>query len=249
MPGLNGWALDATASDAATKRAGDGRLHLAWKAVAPATTLASLPREPIYRGPTAERYVSLLVNVSWGEQYLTSMLHTLTREHVHATFFLDGRWVQKNPDAARSIQAAGQAIGSHGSGHPDFRRLSTGQIERQMRTTDTIIRSLLGQGPVAFAPPSGAFNPRTVAIAHRFGLHTILWTVDTIDWRRPSAAVIVQRVDTQMTPGGFVLMHPTESTATALPTLIAHLKARGYQFRTIADVVSERRVQPPTVVP
>lgn len=249
IPGLNGWALDERASEAATQKAGDGKRHLVWTAIPPSPGLADLQDEPIYRGPDADHSVALMVNVSWGEQYLPSMLNTLRSERVKATFFLDGDWARKNPALAKAIVSSGQCIGSHGTGHPDFRHLSIGQIDNQMRKSDTIIHSVTGVHPVAFAPPAGAFDHRTVTIADRHGLRTILWTVDTIDWRKPPADVIVRRVTTKANAGCLVLMHPTAPTATALPVVIRELKSRGYNFKTIAEVVGEERQAPPAVMP
>ena len=36
-----------------------------------------------------------------------------------------------------------------------------------------------------FAPPSGSFRDEVVKIADDFQMGTIMWTVDTIDWKRP----------------------------------------------------------------
>lgn len=250
IPGLNGWKLDKTRSNALTARLHDGRDHYVWVSVPPKPGLRDLGAEPIYRGPDVEPAVSLMINVSWGEAYVPGMLDTLRKEHVHATFFLDGDWVVKHGDLVRDMVHDGHAIGSHGTGHPDFQRLSASQTERQIRRTNAIIREVSLRTPVAFAPPSGSFNRTTVSVAHRQGMPTILWTVDTIDWQKPPASVIVRRVQKQVTPGALVLMHPTQSTATALPTLIEWLKAKGYRFKTIADVIHERRtIVPPETMP
>ena len=47
-----------------------------------------------------------------------------------------------------------------------------------------------------------------------------MWTVDTIDWKRPEPDVLLQRVMRKINPGAIVLMHPTSSTAEALDTMI-----------------------------
>ena len=45
-----------------------------------------------------------------------------------------------------------------------------------------------------FAPPSGSFRDEVVKIADDFQMGTIMWTVDTIDWKRPEPDVLLQRV-------------------------------------------------------
>lgn len=247
IPGLNGWTLEEKKTQIATKAAADGKVHFVWRKTMPEVSLKSLLPSPIYRGPSDEKSIALMVNVSWGGEYLPTMLKTLAEENVHATFFLDGAWVQKNPGLTREIVQLGHAVGSHGTGHPDFRRLTTGQVEQQMQKTGMIIKKVTGRAPIAFAPPSGSYDNRAVAVAHRYHLPTILWTVDTIDWRKPSSQTIVSRVLRGSTPGSLVLMHPTEHTAQALPILIQGLRKKGYHFKTIDDVIGERRLSPPAV--
>ena len=191
IPGLSGWELDYQATLQKTKQARDGQLHSVLKEVPPKIGVADLPPEPIYRGPDAERSVCLMINVSWGEKYIPSMLKTLGQNHVRATFFLDGAWVKKYPDLAKQIVLDGHAIGSHGLGHPDFRRLNNSQLEQQIQRTNDIIVEALGKSPRLLAPPAGSYDNRTVAIARSHGMYTILWTADTIDWRRPPVTTIV----------------------------------------------------------
>jgi probable sporulation protein (polysaccharide deacetylase family) len=245
IPGLSGWELNVDKSVEETRRIKDGQVHLIWNRVRPRVSLADLRPEPIYRGPKEERAVSLMFNVSWGEEHVPSILRTLTTSGVKATFFLDGQWVNKHPDLARQIRDAGEEIGSHGTGHPDFRKLSAAKLERQVVGTNTVIQRTLGAEPTLLAPPAGSFDVRTVQAAARHRMYTILWTTDTVDWRRPSPAVILSRVESQVEPGSLVLMHPTAPTAAALPELIRWLKANGYRFKTVGQVVREEPVAVP----
>lgn len=248
IPGLSGWSLNVAASVRETTRLHDQQLHLVWQQVAPSTALKDLPPEPVYRGPDAEKSLSLMFNVSWGEEYIPSILKTLQKHHVRATFFLDGAWVQKHPSLAKEIGESGHAIGSHGSGHPDFRELDMASLERQVSATNQVIQQATGKVPDLIAPPAGSYDKRCVGVAHRHGLYTILWTTDTVDWRRPPASVIVERATNRIANGSLVLMHPTAPTAEALPTIIANLQNRGYSFKTVDDVVKERPVVIPPVV-
>lgn len=246
VPGLCGWGLDIEQSIAQTGRLKDGHVHLAWRKILPQTSLASLPPEPIYRGPDGEKSMALMFNVSWGEEYLPQILQTLRDRHVHATFFLDGAWVAKHPNLAKRIAREGHAIGSHGTGHPNFRQLSASQLESQVIGTNQRIEHTLGRQVDLLAPPAGAYDERTVRIARAHRMYTILWSVDTVDWRRPPAAEIVQRVVQHEVAGGLVLMHPTAPTVAALPLVIGRLEAAGYHLKTVEDVVHEERaVSPP----
>jgi len=64
--------------------------------------------------------VSFLINVAWGNEYLPDILATLKKQNVKASFFLEGRWVQKNPELAKMIVEAGHEVGNHSYTHPDM---------------------------------------------------------------------------------------------------------------------------------
>jgi peptidoglycan-N-acetylglucosamine deacetylase len=246
IPGLKGWSLDVAASKNATAAAHDELLHLRFHSVEPDVSLATLPTNPVYRGPKEEKSVCLMFNVSWGEAFVPGILKSLQHAHVRATFFIDGAWAQAHPDLTREIAAEGQCIGSHGNGHKDFRKLSTERLRAQMKTTNDVIASIAGVRPRAVAPPAGSFDQRAVETAHANGMYTILWTVDTIDWRKPLKQTIISRVVTKVEPGALVLMHPTEPTRQALPDLIARLKDKGYTFKTVNQLIDETpAVRPP----
>lgn len=249
IPGLAGWRLDVPASERATKASTDGRTHLVWNMVPPRVRLSMLPADPIYRGPNVEKSVALMVNVSWGEEYVPAMLKALRDANVKATFFLDGKWVKAHPQLVKAITADGHAIGSHGTGHPDFRQLSAGALARQLDETNETIRQATGKAPQLIAPPGGSYDNRLVNMAHERGMYTILWTTDTVDWRRPPADVIVDRVKHGLTPGALVLMHPTAPTVQALPQILKLIAASGFHTKTVEDVVAERPAfHPPTVL-
>jgi probable sporulation protein (polysaccharide deacetylase family) len=245
IPGLCGRKLDTDASRLATAMAHDDKLHVKWVNVPPSVRLSNLPPNPIYRATNAEKSVCLMFNVSWGEAYVPSLLRTLEHAGVSATFFLDGAWVKAHPDLAKAIVAGGHTVGSHGTGHPDFQRLSEAALRRQVLGTNQVIQNTVGVKTELLAPPGGSFDERTVRVDTAAKMYTILWTVDSIDWRKPPASTIVTRVLGKIEPGALVLMHPTKPTAEALPTLIQTLKNRGYQFKTVAQVVHEE----PAVIP
>ncbi|QRF23679.1 polysaccharide deacetylase family protein [Alicyclobacillus sp. TC] len=249
IPGLSGWQLDIPASQRLTASATDGKYHLQWQSVAPTEHLEKLPPAPVYRAPATEKSATLMINVSWGEEYLPSMIETLHKEGVRATFFLDGAWVKKNLTLARKLVEEGQDIGSHGTGHPDFRQLSMEKLSRQLDVTHTILYTQLGVDSRIIAPPSGSYDERLVQLARHRQTTVILWTADTVDWKHPRPAVILERVRSQLTPGMMILMHPTAETAQALPQIIHLLRNQGYCIKTVSDVLAERRMtHPPKVL-
>ena len=174
-----------------------------------------------------------------------SILATLRREGVPATFFLTGNFVRDFPAAARSIAAAGFRIGDHTITHPYLTQLSDTSVQHEIVGGAQQIISATGENPAPlFRFPYGDADARTIAIANRVGYVPVRWTVDTLGWEGTaghiSAFVVVSRVLAAARPGEIVLMHagsnPDDHTtfdADALRQVISGLRARGYSFVTL----------------
>ena len=105
----------------------------------------------------------------------------------------------------------------------------------EIRRTSESIAQATGIRTSLYAPPSGEEEPHVLAAAEAMAHHTILWSVDTIDWQKPDAATIVDRVVKKIAPGAIILCHPTASTVEALETIITDLKEGGYRFVTVSE--------------
>ena len=82
----------------------------------------------------------------------------------------------------------------------------------------------------------------TIQVADQLDMKTILWTVDTVDWRKPATSEMVRRVVSKVENGSMVLMHPTKPTAEGMERMITDIKAKGLQLGTVSDLMSEKRV-------
>lgn len=242
IPGINGLKVDIDASYKKMKEAGEfNKEKLVFTEVKPSVHLSDLPPSPIYKGNPEKQMVSLIINVAWGNEYLTPMLATLKKNHVYATFFLEGRWVKNNPELAKMIVAAGHEVGNHSYTHPDMKRLSGAMIRQEISKTNEVIKATTGVAPTLLAPPSGSMRDEVVSIAAEYDLRTIMWSVDTIDWQKPTPDVLIQRVVSKVHPGAIVLMHPTASTEKALDKLIKELKGKNFELDTVSELISEER--------
>lgn len=194
---------------------------------------------PIYRGPTSEPRVALMINVDWGDEFIPGMLEVFAHYGVNATWFPTGRWAKVSPDLAKQIAQAGHEIGNHGGWHGAASEMSRGETARLIQEGEDLVLAATGQRPQVFAPPSGDFNQRTVAVAAELGYKTVLWTVDTVDWQRPAPTVIIDRVKGKIVNGALVLMHPTKPTLEALPIILDYLQEQGWQCVTVSELLAD----------
>ncbi|MCE3201490.1 polysaccharide deacetylase family protein [Paenibacillus sonchi] len=248
IPGYNGLEVDveATYREAKLKGPNDG-LKLLYRQIKPKVSLDDLGAQPIYRGNPAKPMVSLMINVAWGNQYIIPMLDILDQEKVKVTFFLDGSWLSRNKELAAEMLKRGHEMENHAYTHPNMSTLSRARATAEIQKTQNLLKESLGVTNIWFAPPSGDFDQETVDIAASLGLKTVLWTLDTVDWRNPSPDSIISKISSQAEPGTLILMHPTASSSQALRGMIRGIKAKGLQLGTVSQTLSAERVLPPDV--
>ncbi|NCU16483.1 polysaccharide deacetylase family protein [Pallidibacillus pasinlerensis] len=243
MPGYNGLKVDIKASFENMKD--DGvfiKNELVFEQVQPKIHLKDLPPAPIFRGHPDKPMIALTINVAWGNEFLSPILATLKKHNVYATFFIEGRWAKENPEFVKMIYEGGHEIGNHSYSHPDMKQLSAEKIKKQLLDTNEIIQATIGKTPKLFAPPSGSYNDQVVQIADDMNMQTIMWTIDTIDWKNPTPQTLIHRVTKQLHNGAIILAHPTESTTKALDTLLTKIKDEGYRLGTVTNLLDEKRM-------
>ena len=244
IPGYNGLGVNIEASYKRMKASGEfDKNKVIYKEIPPNVHLEDLAPEPIYRGNQQKPMVALLINVAWGNEYIPEILKVLNDHQTKATFFLDGSWVKKNPDLVTLIKEEGHEIGNHAYSHPNLKQRSKDETMEELKKTNDVIKETIDVKPKWFAPPSGSFNPVTVHVADQLDMKTILWTVDTVDWKKPSPSEMVRRVVLKVDNGSMVLMHPTKPVAEGLKTMISDIKEKGYQLGTVSDLISEKRIK------
>lgn len=243
IPGYNGQKVDIKASYQKMKKSGKyDEKDLIFKQSKPSVHLKDLPPSPIYRGNPEKPMVSFIINVAWGNEYLSEMLKTLKKHHISASFFLEGNWVKKNPDLAKMIVDAGHEVGNHSYTHPDMSRLSAARARMEMIKTNEVIEATTGKKCEWFAPPSGSYRDETVKIASELKMETVMWTVDTVDWQKPTPDVLINRVINKVGNGSLILMHPTQSTAKALDRLITLIEKKHLTIGTVSELMNEKRI-------
>lgn len=214
-----------------------GYLLSTWKQ--PASTTAA----PVYQGSSNEKKVALTFNVVWGEEYVPQILDTLRENETTATFFIGGQWAEDFPHLTRQIAQDSHEIGNHGYSHPHPDNISSNANLEEIKKTEITIENACGIKTKLFAPPYGERGKTVLKAADDAGYHTILWSVDTIDWQRPDPSIIEKRVVEKVHNGAIVLMHPTAPTVHALPAIIANLKKEGFEIVKVSNLLESLELE------
>ncbi len=196
----------------------------------------------VTKGTSANKVVALTFDDGADGTNIEKLLSILADHHITATFFLTGSGTKDHPSAVKKITAAGHDIGNHSYSHPDFTTLSSAQMKNELNQTEAMIKSTTGKSSKPlFRAPFGAVNSAVLSAAGSAGFtHTIQWNIDTLDWKGTSSTAITNKVMDHIVPGSIILMHTGEGasgTPGALPTMISKLKAKGYQFVTVRDLL------------
>ena len=176
------------------------------------------------------------------------LLDLLKAKGIRATFYVIGQNVKRYPGLVRRMVEEGHEVGNHTWKHPFLTRLGPERVLRELDATSIEIFHATGKIPVTMRPPYGAMHARQRAMVHETrNLPTILWSVDTQDWKRPGASVVSRRIVQRAGKGGIVLAHDIHpGTIRAMPAAIDGLAARGFGFVTVSQLLgwpdwSERR--------
>lgn len=201
------------------------------------TTQLSDKPQPIFHGNLTAPKIAFACNVFWGEEFLPSMLTTLDNHNTKITFFIGGSWAKRFPDLVVELANRGHELGNHTYSHPHPNTLSKDKNKEQILRAEQLVTELTQCKTALYAPPYGEYNETVLSAAEELGYKTIMWTVDTIDWKRPPSDIIINRVMKKVKNGTIILIHPTEPTAKALPELITQLKNKEYTVTTVSDIL------------
>jgi peptidoglycan/xylan/chitin deacetylase (PgdA/CDA1 family) len=165
-----------------------------------------------------------------------AILALLASANIAATFFLIGEQVERRPELAAEIAAAGHAVGLHGYRHRCQLRLTRRAIVEDYRRGAAAVQAATGRAPELHRPPYGIYSGTGLAAARASGLRPLLWSKWGRDWRKfTTPERITARATTGIAGGDVILLHDGDfyssrgshrRTAKALPMVIAELRRR-----------------------
>ncbi|HHU08586.1 MAG TPA: polysaccharide deacetylase family protein [Intrasporangiaceae bacterium] len=167
-----------------------------------------------------------------------ALLNTLWSKNVPATFFVLGHRAKARPATVRRQAMEGHQVQNHTWSHPILRRMSLSAQHAEYRQTSNLLSSLGLPRTDMLRPPYGEYNANT----RKLGVPLILWDVDPLDWRDRNSKTVRTRVLDATRPGSIILMHDWHRTTVAAASgIIDGLRARGYAFVTVDQLVPDAR--------
>lgn len=196
--------------------------------------------KPVYEVKTDKKVVALTFDISWGNNTPMPVIEILKQNQIRSTFFLSGPWVKQYPEVPQRIKQDGHEVASHGYRHINLSNLSKSEIKEEILKAHNNIREVTGVEANLIRTPNGDYNDQVIEGAHEVNYEVIQWSVDSLDWMNPGVNSIIERVSRKVHPGAIILMHASDTckqTTEALPKVIENLRAQGYEFVTVSELL------------
>lgn len=171
------------------------------------------------------------------------ILDALEQNGARATFFMVGNRVsgKANVDSVKRMVNTGSQVGNHTYEHKILTKLSDDGIKSQISQGNSSVAAAAGVSPVIMRPPGGAKNDQVLKVAGSLGMTSVMWNIDTLDWKTKDKQKTVDAVLNHVKDGDIVLMHDLYgTTADAVEVIIPALVARGYQLVTVSELAAYR---------
>jgi peptidoglycan-N-acetylglucosamine deacetylase len=180
-------------------------------------------------------------------------MEILAEHDAHATFFLIGKWAEREPGLVRELDAAGHALGNHTYNHPRMPFISDETAADELRRGREAVEaagvrfSEVG-GEMLMRPPYGSRRPGTLRTARAEGYVPVTWSVTCYDWRRSATERKIARRAGRAVEGDVILLHDGSDeepaadrsySVAATEETLRRLRAEGYEFVSIPELVAE----------
>ena len=192
-------------------------------------------------GNPSDKVVYLTFDEGYENGYTPKILDILKSNNVSAAFFVTGHYLKSQPDLVKRMVNEGHIVGNHTDSHPSMPDISDDQIKKELQIVEKEYQAITGlKGMTYLRPPMGEYSERTLALTNELGYHNIFWSIALVDWvPMPNGSEqAYQGVMGRLHNGALILLHAISKDDTeALDKIIKDVKAQGYTFKTLDDLV------------
>lgn len=152
-----------------------------------------------------------------------------------------GNRVKQYPDIVRRAYEEGHEIGSHTYNHLNLKKLQDYEVYKEITHTNQLIEQTIGSIPKYLRPPYGSTNDQIKEIGN---MATILWDVDTEDWKSRNADSIYKEIMKNAHDGAIILLHDLYQTSIdGAIKAMTELEKQGYTFVTIDEMFKIKQLE------
>ena len=178
-----------------------------------------------------------------GPSYIgtNKLLENLDKYNARVTFFVLGDRVNDYKDTLKRAHDMGNLIGSHTYSHSNLLKLDDYAVINEIKKTNDAIRNVVNSETLYLRPPYGNINSNIKTISN---MCTILWDLDTEDWKYKDANRIANYIVENAHDGAIVLLHDLYETSVDGALLaMEKLQNEGYAFVTVEEMATLKNVK------
>lgn len=139
--------------------------------------------------------------------YTQRYLDILDQYGARATFFCLGSAAASKPDLVKAIEDQGSQVASHTQNHQQLTTLDASTLQAEVSDAFSAISGSGAPATTVMRPPYGDFNNDTWLASGGTLSASVIWNLDSEDWRLPGADAIVANCTNGAFSGAIVLMH------------------------------------------
>ncbi|VVC27418.1 Glycoside hydrolase/deacetylase, beta/alpha-barrel,NodB homology domain [Cinara cedri] len=186
-----------------------------------------------------DKFIAITFDDEPSYNKVNTIIDILKTHESKAMFFLLGEHINKTTyDIVRKIHEAGREIGNHSWSHKKLNSLSHNEQFQELQRVNMAIKNIIQRDVKWFRPPYGCHDENVLKNVNLLNMYSILWTVDSLDWKKDKPEVLVEKVISAVHNGAIILFHDHDSranTVEALPYIITILKESGYKLVTLSE--------------
>lgn len=178
-----------------------------------------------------------------GPSYIgtNKLLDNLDKYNARVTFFVLGSRVENYKDTLTKAYKMGNTIGNHTYSHSNLLKLDNYSVMDEIKKTNETIKNITGSETIYLRPPYGNINSDIKNISN---MYTILWDLDTEDWKNKDKDRIADYIVSNAHDGSIVLLHDLYETSVDGALLaMERLEKEGYAFVTIDEMIKIKDIQ------
>lgn len=161
----------------------------------------------LYRVETQEPVLHFTFDDGPHPDVTPDVLEVLDEYGAKATFFIVTKRAQQHPDLVAETLRRGHEIALHTRTHPRLTELSSKKLDEEIRGAQADLEDVAGREVRWFRPPYGAQNLRSLAVVRRGRMRTLLWSLDSKDWKGLTPDTALAPSLGGLVPGAVVLLH------------------------------------------
>ncbi len=210
-----------------------------WRTMDPNAIAAAWGWGDIVHGNRTRPCVALTFDCENNGTNTGQILDILKAKGVHATCFLLNNLPASYPNTVIRIANEGHEMANHGTSHPQFTKISAGQVVNELANTQAAVQRDTGLTTKPyFRFPYGERTSGLINQVNSLGYLSMYWTVDAQEWdAKNSVDTVIHTIIAQSGAGSIILMHDIPKTIAALPAVIDGLRAKGLTPVTLTELL------------